>query len=786
MSRLKFVIFLIVFGATFCQDIEEYEDYSEENTRREIRQYNQDAWRPARLSVEETPGWSTKEEPQSLSDIKIKRRRLRKRKRKPPLVEDGDPYPEIPPRRKVRPHVLEDMRELWKEMEEDAISKPNVRRRVTPVYQPSKESEEKTDWHVGAENRNQANEVLKKPTEPENTQSSKPPLNTISDLKKLLKKTGGNISLSELLQQKNLSLAELLSGNEKAISVLTEPPPQAIESAQMPTEPEQIHKYKRLPPSIALKKTTDRNYEVEADSVESLTAKELMEAQRKRLAILGAKESKLYSTVAQFDVFTEATTERRIFVPAHPKYYTSMNFKPDFLSDLMPFEKSASTTSTTTSTVSPSTAETIEAEEAAVKKKGALPTTNAKLKQTTKKLKEEGYPFPFEFPKPSKISLNEIIGLNYEGDDSEDGGEPLRMPIDIKTSIDTNKEQVSVTTEIHRENVTLVTAREEIMEIMKDPTARDSLSRILEIRNMTLQELVEQRERGSSQLHLADIFHNNTREPEPKEEPLIGQINPEYFDVFKSYERKQKSLDVRKEENEGNHIYTTIGKTVEAVTGKTVEAVTGKTVEAVTGKTVEAVTGKTVEVVTAKLEKMTIKSTELYPEVEQESSGNSITFPWKQLYPDIFSESLESERDFIDPRKKFIDENSKRVENSDIDYISTINEIYDADDNIFMNIPSGVKSALFVSLAIIGLSLIVFIAILVILRCLQRKTRAANYCSSLSSRMRSPMILQGRSTAAIKSFMNETLGRKNNYVRSSMKSVSDNIWVVGKERKDSF
>lgn len=41
-------------------------------------------------------------------------------------------------------------------------------------------------------------------------------------------------------------------------------------------------------------------------------------------------------------------------------------------------------------------------------------------------------------------------------------------------------------------------------------------------RNMTLSELVEHRERGSSHVHLADIFHNASREPNPAE-PFLSK-----------------------------------------------------------------------------------------------------------------------------------------------------------------------------------------------------------------------------------------------------------------------
>ncbi|KAI5646159.1 hypothetical protein NE865_01621 [Phthorimaea operculella] len=61
------------------------------------------------------------------------------------------------------------------------------------------------------------------------------------------------------------------------------------------------------------------------------------------------------------------------------------------------------------------------------------------------------------------------------------------------------------------------TAKFEIEEILNDTRTSARLSRILMERNMTLNELVEHRERGSSHVHLADIFHNASKEPNPPE-----------------------------------------------------------------------------------------------------------------------------------------------------------------------------------------------------------------------------------------------------------------------------
>jgi hypothetical protein len=57
----------------------------------------------------------------------------------------------------------------------------------------------------------------------------------------------------------------------------------------------------------------------------------------------------------------------------------------------------------------------------------------------------------------------------------------------------------------------ITSARDEILDFLKTDTGSVHLARILASRNMTLSELIDHRERGSSQQHLADIF----RESEP-------------------------------------------------------------------------------------------------------------------------------------------------------------------------------------------------------------------------------------------------------------------------------
>ncbi|XP_022826710.1 uncharacterized protein LOC111356540 [Spodoptera litura] len=91
------------------------------------------------------------------------------------------------------------------------------------------------------------------------------------------------------------------------------------------------------------------------------------------------------------------------------------------------------------------------------------------------------------------------------------------------TEIDLAQSTIKVSTFVTQPpSATEETAKIEIEEILNDTRTSAKLSKILMERNMTLSELVEHRERGSSHVHLADIFHNASREPNPPE-PFLSK-----------------------------------------------------------------------------------------------------------------------------------------------------------------------------------------------------------------------------------------------------------------------
>ncbi|CAK1543157.1 unnamed protein product [Leptosia nina] len=106
------------------------------------------------------------------------------------------------------------------------------------------------------------------------------------------------------------------------------------------------------------------------------------------------------------------------------------------------------------------------------------------------------------------------------------------------------------------------TAKFEIEEILNDTMTRARLARILRERNMTLNELVEHRERGSSHVHLADIFHNASREPNPAEpflsKSLIEPISKEIYPLRALLEANLHDPKTNIDENGDNSNYLNI------------------------------------------------------------------------------------------------------------------------------------------------------------------------------------------------------------------------------------
>lgn len=104
--------------------------------------------------------------------------------------------------------------------------------------------------------------------------------------------------------------------------------------------------------------------------------------------------------------------------------------------------------------------------------------------------------------------------------------------------------------------------RTELMDLLSDRRNGARLVKVLRQRNMTVDELIEHRKRGSSQLHLAEIFYNSS-----KSEPSSPSASTHQLDVVTAFKNfpdfgldnvKSVSPDEIKMDSQGSSYFTSI------------------------------------------------------------------------------------------------------------------------------------------------------------------------------------------------------------------------------------
>lgn len=640
----------------------------------------------------------------------------------------------------------------WTEVEDESFKRPYNRRRTTPVYDFPRGNAETTTFRQenGYEEVRDPFTALEE-AEAKVRRRQEGETTTLSTLKAVLKQQqSGSVSLSEILQQKNLSLADLLRGKQQAISALTEKPP----------ESEAITEYKN-PADILVSG--------------SMTA---AKPESDRRTYIYKSANNIFSDTRTMEVINEPTTERRIFVPSHPKYYTSFDYQPDFTE-----VKSADNFIDATTTEKPIITKA-DAKNKSVeyrlnfmvlkpKLKSRLPLTSAKLNKLMVTKRPEPPPSAIP-PKAIQINVKDIFGLTQAKQDGAEKQEgPIKMTIDIESLMKKTTTERAATS--HRryeldllkikiqhnkagnnksgdsvagyfakkpiliEKLKPPSAKEELMEILGDKMGRQSLSRILELRNMTVEELIAQRERGSSQLHLADIFHNRTREPEPPNEPYVGHIDGGGLPFSFFFNRRNpKNL---------------------AANGPFASVIDIRPVQTAHSSTSEhkhpVGNFPTYKIEMDKLLK------------ERNTSPYQISI-LKNLYPNLYDD-LTHHPDRGDSNK--IDDSeaseSSREELKDEDY----------DFRELIRFPAGVKSAIVASLVIIAISIFLFFTIFVICKWTQKQRHRLCYGRSFPcSRIKSP-ILPAESKRTIRPMMADTIGgRKQSNSYAYPQSMSDYAW----------
>ncbi|XP_069688823.1 probable basic-leucine zipper transcription factor J [Periplaneta americana] len=129
---------------------------------------------------------------------------------------------------------------------------------------------------------------------------------------------------------------------------------------------------------------------------------------------------------------------------------------------------------------------------------------------------------------------------------SEHTDEPMHKVIPFYTEPPNNKSE-----ETENDNVPKATsARDEILEFLRTDTGSIRLARILASRNMTLAELIEHRERGSSQQHLAEIFRESGQQKNHSDEDDEGESS---YNTNSNEVRYSIPADVKQETSTNNN-----------------------------------------------------------------------------------------------------------------------------------------------------------------------------------------------------------------------------------------
>lgn len=190
--------------------------------------------------------------------------------------------------------------------------------------------------------------------------------------------------------------------------------------------------------------------------------------------------------------------------------------------------------------------ESISQEQIEEKIKKSEPTANAIEKFTS-----------FEDTKPKNVATIEELF---------DSGENFQEMIKHSThrsfdEMDVTESNPSLFTDVT--SVKTVDDRTDLLELMEDRRNGARLAKVLAQRNMSLDELIEHRQRGSSQLHLAEIFNNN----KPKIQIFLDPVSEDKLDIVTAFENfpsfnlgdiKSVKPDEIKTDSQGSSYFTSI------------------------------------------------------------------------------------------------------------------------------------------------------------------------------------------------------------------------------------
>ncbi|XP_021918929.1 uncharacterized protein LOC110829502 isoform X2 [Zootermopsis nevadensis] len=123
----------------------------------------------------------------------------------------------------------------------------------------------------------------------------------------------------------------------------------------------------------------------------------------------------------------------------------------------------------------------------------------------------------------SNVQITDLTTETFPVTDGEDSDEPLYKVIPIHSEPSNSQSQITKKSS----ETKFTSVKDEILEFLKTDIGSIHLTRILASRNMTLAELIEHRERGSSQQHLADIFRESGQSVSHSTETNMSESNHE-------------------------------------------------------------------------------------------------------------------------------------------------------------------------------------------------------------------------------------------------------------------
>lgn len=131
-------------------------------------------------------------------------------------------------------------------------------------------------------------------------------------------------------------------------------------------------------------------------------------------------------------------------------------------------------------------------------------------------------PTRFALPLPEVISVEKMIA-----DARSRGAFGSSAPSSSERPSSEDSEDTTTTTSTTAVTTTTFGSRDEIVDLLKSEQSSTRLARILAERNMTLEDLLQHRERGSSQLHFADFFRNASASSAADDKPAVDLVPKE-------------------------------------------------------------------------------------------------------------------------------------------------------------------------------------------------------------------------------------------------------------------